>query len=359
MACGAAPNFSAVWDCPDPVSSPPNNSSDPVVVAAAEWLAKRDRGLSPAEQDAYLQWLREKPSHGTAVTQLEGAWRALDQLRKWRPAHSPHPNPDLLAPARRRPWRWVGFIGIAAAVVIVLGSLISVRTPGEQPSGHRAVIHPGPDRMTLEDGSIVELNAGAQVQVAFTAEERRVHLVRGEAHFAVAKNPARPFIVAADEFAVRAVGTAFSVHLEGDAVSVLVTEGKVRLDETSTRNNGLAGSQRELSQLVAGQQAVITRSDLADPKVEIRDFTPAEIDRALAWQGLRLEFVDMPLGDVVTEFNRYNVRKLIVGDRATAGILVGGNFRADNVDTFVRLLDLSFGVTATPRNGDLVLSRRR
>jgi transmembrane sensor len=90
----------------------------------------------------------------------------------------------------------------------------------------------------------------------------------------------------------------------------------------------------------------------------VRDFTPAEIERALAWQGLRLEFVDMPLRDVVAEFNRYNVRKLAVGDAATGNILVGGNFRADNLDSFVRLLDLGFGVTASPHGQEIVLWRR-
>ena len=89
------------------------------------------------------------------------------------------------------------------------------------------------------------------------------------------------------------------------------------------------------------------------------ELTPAEIERALAWQGPRLEFVDMRLSEVVAEFNRYNARKLVVGDRATADILVGGNFRADNVDSFVRLLDVGFGVAAVPRGDEIVLRRRR
>ena len=63
--------------------------------------------------------------------------------------------------------------------------------------------------------------------------------------------------------------------------------------------------------------------------------------------------------DVVAEFNRYNARKLVVGDRATADILVGGNFRADNVDSFVRLLDVGFGVAAAPHGDEIVLRRRR
>ena len=93
---------------------------------------------------------------------------------------------------------------------------------------------------------------------------------------------------------------------------------------------------------------------------EVREVSPAEIERALSWQGLRLEFVDMPLADVVAEFNRYNLRKLVVEGPKTGGILVGGNFRADNVEAFVRLITVTssdFGVTAVPRGNEIVLRR--
>lgn len=328
---------------------------------AAQWLARRDRGLSAAEQDAYLQWLQEDPEHGAALARLELTWRMLDPLRQWRPEHSPQPNPDLLAPRSRARRTWPVWTGALAAAAAVALAAVVWWSPAARPEAHRAaVIHPGPERMALEDGSVVELNAGAKVEVNFTAQERHVRLVRGEALFTVAKNPARPFIVNAEKVAVRAVGTAFSVQLDRAEVSVLVTEGKVRLDELGGER-GTDGSAREISHLVAGQQAVVstTGKNGSVGSCQVREFSPAEIERALAWQGLRLEFVDMPLRDVVAEFNRYNMRKLVVGDAATGSILVGGNFRADNLDSFVRLLDLGFGVTSSPRGQEIVLWRRR
>ena len=33
-------------------------------LAAAEWLVKRDRGLTAEEQDAFLQWMAADPRHG-------------------------------------------------------------------------------------------------------------------------------------------------------------------------------------------------------------------------------------------------------------------------------------------------------
>jgi transmembrane sensor len=47
-------------------------------------------------------------------------------------------------------------------------------------------------KLMLPDGSSVQLNTQSAVVVSLTGTERRVQLVRGEAHFQVAKNPIRP-----------------------------------------------------------------------------------------------------------------------------------------------------------------------
>jgi transmembrane sensor len=327
---------------------------DAIEAAAAEWLARRDRGLIAKEQDAYLQWLRETPLHGAALARLENSWAALDRLEKWRPVHSLQPNPDLLAPQRQSIWRWVAPLAAAAAVVV--GAILWFPRPVEPSTPRQAIIHFNSEKISLEDGSIAELNNGAKIKTDFTESERRVTLMCGEAHFTVAKNAKRPFIVSADKFFVRAVGTAFSVTMNRDAVSVLVTEGRVRLEDASGVVDGQIINSRELSHLHAGQQGVVSTITATEvPVVQVREVTTTEIQRSLSWQGMRLQFVDMPLADVVAEFNRYNLRQLVIGDVHTGAILVGGNFRADNVDAFVHLLSLSFGLSATPRGDQIVL----
>jgi transmembrane sensor len=80
----------------------------------------------------------------------------------------------------------------------------------------------------LPDGSLVELKEGSRIAVDFSAEQRQVRLV-GEAHFQVARDAARPFVVNAQGVMVRAVGTAFSVRVDSDEVQVLVTHGSVHV----------------------------------------------------------------------------------------------------------------------------------
>lgn len=234
--------------------------------------------------------------------------------------------------------------------------------PREAPLPTRqTIIRPGPERLTLGDGSVVELNRGAQVEVRFSDTERRVLLRHGEAVFLVAKNSGRPFIVAAGEVAVRAVGTAFSVALGEAQVAVLVTEGRVRLDQAPTLADPAGEKSPQTPDLVAGQRAVITTAVVPNgPQlgtVQVSKVTSAEVERTLAWQRMRLEFVEVPLAEIVAEFNRYNHQQLVVVDAETAALLIGGNFRADNVEAFVRLLESSFGVTSS-RNGDKIVLRK-
>lgn len=325
---------------------PPSDDS-PVDPSASEWMARRDRGLTSAEQDAYLQWLSRDPKHLAAIRRLERVWGRLDTLAQWRPAHSQSPNADLLAPrpTRRRWLRW-GALAAAAAVLIAL-PLFRTQAPVETVAT-QARLHPAPDRLTLEDGSVVELNEGARVQPAFSEGERRVHLTAGEAHFAVAKNPSRPFVVRAHGIDVRAVGTAFAVQTRQDAVSVLVTEGTVQVtSETASLPPTL---------LVAGQQAEIQPSTGAVVRSELN---PLDVERALGWKFIRLEFVDLPLSEVVAELNRYNTRKLSVADAQTGAVRVAGTFRADNVDAFVRLLDVGFDIAASDKEDTILLQRRQ
>lgn len=335
----------------NPLSGDPGSEpGDAVEVAAVKWLARRDRGLSAAEQDAYLQWLQENPAHGAEIARLANAWGRLDCLRQWHPTHSDRPNPDLLRPTTRRSWlRPALWLAAAAAVVLIAGLNWPAPIPGPGETAG-VIVHPGPRRLALPDGSIVELNTGASVEVQFSPERRDVRLVHGEAHFIVAKNAARPFIVSAGAYAVRAVGTAFDVRLAEPGISVLVTEGHVQLAP-----GGAAAAAVSPHQLGAGQLGTV--AGIENFSVAVQELSPAQIESALDWQSLRLEFKALPLSQIVAEFNRYNSRQLVIEDPTVAAVVIGGTFRADNVEAFVRLLDVGFGIRAQARGDDLVLQR--
>lgn len=335
-----------------------------IEATAAAWLAQRDEGLSADEAAEYADWLQADPRHASAAAKLEAAWNALHQLRDFRPEAQAHPDRDLLARHFNRrvlPFPALAVAAAAAAIVAVAAVLwrahpVDNAIP-EQPAQSFATTDGGYQRVTLSDGSVVEMNASTELSVRFSAGERRVRLVRGEAQFNVAKNKERPFWVEAGVITVRAVGTAFNVRLGSREVEVLVTEGKVQLEKlggTASR----ATSSVPPPLVVAGQRAVIRASDAAIPQVEA--VAPAVIRDALSWQGSRLVFIDKPLAEVVTEFNRRNQIQLVLADPELASLPTVGSFRPENVEAFVHLVEGSFNIVAERRgDSEIVLHKRR
>ena len=333
---------------------------------AADWLIRRDRGLTPGEQDDYLQWLAADPRHGDALARQQATWRELDLLADWRPEHAPEPNPALLAPPRhatRRPLRWLALGALAAAACVALAFFLNRET---QPTASLASATPtvatGYEKRLLDDGSVLELNRGASVSVVYTPTERRVRLLSGEVHFTVAKNPARPFIVSAAGVETRAVGTAFNVHLQSAAVDVLVTEGVVQLKSSTEATPAYAPVAREPIPLLSpGQRAVVSLAPVSSAtSVVVTTASPEEISRTLAWQAPLLRLGGQTLAELAVEFERRSGQRVILADPALASLRVGGRFRADDLEGFTHLLattlDLEIDHAA---DGTLVLRKKK
>ncbi len=337
---------------------------DAIESAAAEWLVRHDRGLTPAQQDEFLSWLAASAAHRESFERHRSMWGDFNALKQWRPAHGTVPNPDLLA-RHRRPsaWRWATPALLAAAAV----ALLLVWPPTTRaPENATVVFEAAAYRQeTLPDGSVLDLNRGAHVVVQFSAAERRVLLVQGEAQFAVAKNPARPFVVRAGGVEVRAVGTAFNVKLAGPNLEVLVTEGTVHVSQqavvapAASAGSAPTAAPVVLAALTAGQRTVIPVATVIAPPVVVPASVP-EIARLLDWQPRLLDFESAPLAEVVETFNRRNPQRLVIGDEELRSLTIVASIRSDNVEGFVRLLEGTMGVRAErTQAGEIVLRRAR
>jgi transmembrane sensor len=330
---------------------------------AAAWLARRDRGLTPTEQDEYIQWLTADPRHAEVLAQHAAAFERMMKLYEWQPGQSMEPNPDLFAPRRNPRWRVLG-LSLAAAAAIAMGVTLwwSDDAQPRSMAAHKTHLRVN-ERQALVDGSVVELKDGSRLLVEFAETERRVRLT-GEAHFNIAKNPI-PFVVIAGGVAVRAVGTSFNVRLDPDTVEILVTDGSVSVDKVIEAAADVAPSSRRTTGsvfpsrlIVAGQRAIVPLTQEAEPRIS--DVTPDELRNTLGWQTPRLQFFETPLGLAVEEFNRRNPMRLVVASRELAAIPVGGTFRVDNPEGFVRVLELTLDIKAEPRGAnEIVLSREQ
>lgn len=68
------------------------------------------------------------------------------------------------------------------------------------------------------------------------------------------------------------------------------------------------------------------------------------VSATLGWRRGLLIFDRISLSDAAKQFNRYNRRKLLIGDEVAGDIKIGGAFRPENVETFARLMADAYGL---------------
>jgi transmembrane sensor len=359
-------------------------SAGAVNEVAVDWISRREAGLSAAEEEDFQSWLSADPRHATEIARLEPTWTLLNEPRRAGCGADLRSQVQRVIRRKKRTRHAIQLTSLATAVV-VCGFFLFQAGPLSNRAERTIALRP--DRQPLSDGSEIDLNAGAQVEIDFTPDFRRVRLVSGEAMFKVEKDPARPFIVVAGHVAVRAVGTAFMVRLEPKMVDVLVTEGSVTVEKSSTNDtqdpadpSGAANEPNDLRKTAGHQMPspvedlfpapsagvlLATSHRLAIPvqseslgAIVPRLMSATEIALALAWQNRRVEFNDTLLEDAVELFNRDNPScQLVIGDWETGAKRLTGVFWTNDPEAFSRALETSLGLTATRGKDGIVLRK--
>lgn len=317
---------------------------------AADWTLRIDRGLTPQEQDDYTEWLAQDPRHREAMALYQWGWEEFDRLAGLQTTHYAQINPDLLAPdtghapKATAKFRFIPWFA-ALPIPVVLALTVILLWPDAEPEGQEfqpsLELMARIERRALEDGSRVEINRGAQLEVAYPSDTRLVYLEKGEANFEVAKDPNRPFIVNVAGVDVRAVGTIFNVKLSDDEVDVLVTRGMVSVEPTASTSDA---NELPSGSLVETGQKAIVRLWSETPQVEVINLSEPEIEEATRWQPRLLDFDAAPLGEIVDAFNRCNPIQVVIGDPSLHTVSLSSSFWSDNVEGFVRLMESSFGM---------------
>lgn len=347
-------------------SAQPPDFPPALLDAAAKWVAAHDGGLSAAQQAEFQRWLLRDARHALAFEKLSSAWGRLDAPRA-RGTAAPLQR-QLRARADRRLRRRAVAGGVMVAAFAVALAVFGPLRRVEPVAGGAeiAAATPSPempaaiDSGLLPDGSRVEVDDGAEIAVAFTERERRVRLVRGQAHFEVLKDPARrAFIVEAGGVEVRAVGTAFAVRLDPGEVEVLVTEGRVAVGRPQgALNSADVMASGSAMPIVPAGSRVLVRLNVEAEAPQVSVLSEAQFSERLAWRVPRLDFSGTPLAEAVAQMNRHNRVQLILADEELGAMQMSGLFRADNVDGFVRVLEFA-GVQIERRGESEILLRRR
>lgn len=297
-----------------------------------------------SEQDrrACEAWQTRSPAHRLAFQQAETLWEAIGRI----PAVGADSTPSVsTALARRVPHRsrrrmW----SIAACLLLwllwvsadpLLMGLRLATADHRTDTGEQHVV-------ILQDGTRVMLNTDTALNVAFSAQQREVRLLKGEAAFSVTPDRDRPFIVQSGEVTTRALGTSFVVHLHPHSVTVTVSEHAVQVS-TSPTDTGTPIVLQE------GQQASYS---------EERGWSPPQAidsNQVLAWQRGKLIFEEQFLGAVVEELNRYRSGRILILNPALRTLKVTGVFDLADPDTALRMIERTLRIHETSLSPYLVL----
>lgn len=327
---------------------------------AAEWFARMQAPVCSEEtQGEFARWINANPLHELAYEQCRTLWLISDNLKSdptlkrelagaYERIEELREDTATTSPTTKTPI-WQRY---AQAAAVFLVGMVFIFTM-DQTKPQEYITHVGEQRLVqLDDGSTVMLNTNTRIQVSYSAQKRRINLMRGEAYFDVSKDPQRPFEVIADKSLVRAVGTEFNVALLNQAVDVDVAEGIVEFEIPATATTGKSAATQLAAKLRVGEAA---QFQSGNAKLTTRE---ANLARVSAWQVRKIYFDANTLAEAVAEYNRYTQQKISVIDPDLNQQRITGIFHVGDVDAFVFSLEQALNARIVRTDNEILVMKK-
>jgi transmembrane sensor len=352
-----------------------------IVDEATEWLMSlEDRECAALRDGAgqpkgFLKWLNRSPEHIRVFLEISHAHYSLSAIDAQElveaenpaepdgdersnvinlriPKHNDEPVDESWLRAvgtvrsRRQPVsrrsKWV-VASALSAVAIGAGTWLSA---GSSATGSetRSVLttQVGERSITqFEDGSAVYLNTATNMELQSDRHFLSGHLASGEVFFQIPSN-SRPLSLSVGGLRLDSPGGQLDVRHEAGETQIAVLEGRVRLSCDCAPQEVV---------LPAGFQLHID-SATGLRQIQPQPLTRLERDNLSGWRDGRLNFEGQSLAEAVRELNRYNRRKIVLGDSDIAGRPVDGNFSATDIDGFVASIVQKLEIRAQPAERD-------
>jgi ferric-dicitrate binding protein FerR (iron transport regulator) len=268
-------------------------------------LVKRFNGDITAEELAHLnEWLEADQKHRQIEASYQYIWDNAKDL-----STKEELNPDVdaafdkvmlqIKTSTPKPNTVFGFAygqmaRMAAAIAFLLCAVWGYQNL-KTPDVVDAVVSAGQldkKEVILPDGTKVWLRKGSQITYPTTfAKDLRCVALDGEAYFDVTNDTQRHFCVTTktgERFEV--LGTSFNIKQSENGTSLLVKTGKVRFDLDETKNGKV---------IVAGKVAFHEKASNQITESPVQSFNE------IAWQSGHLEFINVPVQQVIADFESY------------------------------------------------------
>lgn len=319
---------------------------DQLLDEAASWIARlRAPDTSERNRADFSQWLNSSATHIQAFDEMSDTWETLGAAAHINELTEPLTRKDPKATRSRdtqeNRWNWLSWQGgFALACVAGLFAIVTMLAPSDTAAPETYITTAGEQRsVTLQDGSVINLNTRTELQVSFSDLQRNLTLVSGEAYFEVASDKQRPFIVDVGQGTVMAVGTAFNIHRESQSAHVVVTEGIVQMREHIDATTPAPKVER----LIVDQKADFGQRGLSN-------VSHADTQSFLAWRDQTLIFNQVTLPAALKELNRYLASPVDYSHDSLKALEVSGTFSVKAPEATLQALKASFNLTELDSN---------
>jgi transmembrane sensor len=328
----------------------------------AAWLAAHpiDARILESLDDALavaMSTVAREPDGGSAYRHAQAQLsdtRTDVPRRDMLPLRRPRSTQKAPSPVRR--WLIAGAVAVAVVAALLLGGRGASRLAREDAAADArgaagSVIETGTgvrDSVRLADGSRVVLAPGSRLAVlADYGRNVRAVQLDGVAWFSVRHDAERPFTVHTSRAVVRDLGTEFVVRADsaryGNAVAVLVTEGRVALRGQQASESG--------AELSGGD-----RGDLgADDRVRVQRGVVSAED--VAWTSGRLVYRAASLDEVRADLRRWYGVDLRVSDSTLSSRRLTATFQGEPLVRVLEVLSLALGAQVEQHGTEVVLRR--
>ncbi len=307
------------------ISDEPHLSDSPEEMADY-WVICADRGLSKPEQDQFRDWFNASEAHRQAYQNaldlwiLAGTAARSSSLQAEEVPQFPFTSTDPVRQKRS----WSGYTKAAVFAICFLAPVLALWQGGFLDTGTKVETASSRITSTLPDGSTAKLDAGSEITIDYSNSYRTVHLDKGAVFVDVQSNKSRPFRVQLDEYAVQAVGTAYSVEETLEKQEVVVHEGSVSVLYTG------AASIPPVT-LSAGEKWTLPKDGNARKE---KNSAPS---RAF-WLTQQVIARNSSLNDVLEKLGRQQGEELVWVDPEISRISVSGVFQLYNAKTLSDIL---------------------
>jgi transmembrane sensor len=324
---------------PEPNAFPRNAAE--IKKEAGDWLERRDRpNWSEADQCEFDAWLVQSAAHLLAYHRVAEAWKQAERLVALRRSDEVRRRDERSA----RPFlaRIAATIAVAAIFVAGGGAYFFTRSSGQNfkttLGGHEIV--------TLSDGSHIELNTDTSVHVDLSSDQRMASLENGEAYFEIAHDASRPFTVKVADHRITVLGTKFRVLDAPGKVEVALLDGRVWFDTEAKDKH------QQSALLSPGQVLVATAQGMS-----VTSQSERLLESDLSWRNGLLVFRHTSLFDAANEYNRYNVRKIVIANASVGKLTISGILPTKDLNAFTHMARTFFDIRVNENDQQIVLSR--